>query len=104
MGFGWRPDDRGEAFGDLYRDDYRLGRRYYRGAVAWTGFRNPAGRHALSHSQRPLLAGFGVASRMPLGRSRSALPGSRQAPGQVDGVGRGQSVRVISAGAGLLDG
>ena len=90
MGVAWMPDDRGDAFGDMYRDDYRTVRRYYRSAASWTGFRNPAGRHALSHSQRPLLAGF-AATRMPLGRSRSVLPGSRQTPGVLDRPGREES-------------
>jgi hypothetical protein len=82
MGFAWKSDDTGEAFGDSYREDYRTGRRYYRNAVAWTGLRSPAGRHALSHSQRPFLPGFGVASRMPLGRSRGTVPGSQPALGE----------------------
>ncbi|HXB46498.1 MAG TPA: hypothetical protein VNW50_01950 [Streptosporangiaceae bacterium] len=84
MGFAWMPDHGADAHGELYRDDPRAARRYYRSASARAARRSPAGRHALSHSQRPLLASFGVAGLVRLGRSRGALPGSRLAPGHID--------------------
>ena len=89
MGFAWKPDDRGEAFGDLYRDTYRIGRRFYRTAAVWARLRGLGGRHAVSHSQRQLLVGFAVASRKPLGRSQGALSDSRREDHGHGGAGRG---------------
>jgi hypothetical protein len=93
MGFAWMPDKGADAHGEPYRDDQGAARRYYRVVSARGAFRGPAGRHALSHGQRRLLASFGVASLVPLGRSRSALPGSRQAMSHLN---RGQSDRAVS--------
>jgi len=84
MGFAWMPDKSADAHGDSYRDDERTGRRYYRSAGARAALRSPAGRHALSHSQRPLLGSIGVANLVPLGRSRNAMPGSGRTLSQVD--------------------
>ncbi len=61
MGFAWMPDSRAGGRGDSYRDDQGSGRRYLAGSGARASQRSPAGRHALSHGQRPLLASFGVA-------------------------------------------
>jgi hypothetical protein len=55
MGFAWRPDNKGESSGQLYRYESGTSRRYYRDAVAWAGFRGPAGRHAQKHGQRARL-------------------------------------------------
>jgi hypothetical protein len=84
MGFAWMPDKGADAHNDLYRDNQRAPWRDYRSLSARAALRSPAGRHALSHSQRPLLASFGVASLVPLGRSRSALGGSRRALSHID--------------------
>jgi len=86
MGFAWMPDEGADAHGELYRDDQRAAGRYYRyrGISRRAALRRQAGRHAVSHSQRPLLASFGVASFVPLGRSRGALSGSRRALGHID--------------------
>jgi hypothetical protein len=98
MGFAWMPDNSAGGFGDLYRDNQRLGRRRYRYSGGRGGVRAP-GRHALSHSQRRLLASFGAASPVPLGRSRGNPPGARRplgesgpaeaANGNYRGAGRG---------------
>jgi hypothetical protein len=81
MGFAWMPDNNAGGFGDLYRDNRRVDRRYYRNSGGRAGVRAP-GRHALSHSQRRLLARFGVASLVPLGRSRGTPPDARRPLGQ----------------------
>jgi hypothetical protein len=75
MGFAWMRDSRAGARGASYQDDQGAGRRYLPSTGARASQRSPAGRHALSHGQRPLLASFGVASLVPLSKSRSALPG-----------------------------
>jgi hypothetical protein len=82
MGFAWMPDNSAGAFGDLYRDNQRVGRRRYRKSGGRAGVRAPQGRHAVSHSQRSLLASFGAASLVPLARSRGAPPGARRPLGQ----------------------
>lgn len=92
MGFAWMPDKAADAHGEPYRDDQGAARRYYRSVTPRAALRSPAGRHA-SHGHRRLLASFGVASLVPLGRSRSALPGSRQAMSHLD---QGQIDRAVS--------
>jgi hypothetical protein len=81
MGFAWMPDLGADGLGDQYPDGRRTGGSYYRNVSARAVLRSPAGRHALSHSQRPLL---GMASFVPLGRSHSGLPGSRRVLSQTD--------------------
>jgi hypothetical protein len=94
MGFAWMRDGRAGPRADVYQDDQGAGRRYFPSSGARASQRSPAGRHALSHGQRPLLASFGVASLVPLGKPRSALPGPRptldhgERTGQADGVDR----------------
>jgi len=84
MGFAWMPDEGADVHGESYRDDRRAAGRYYRRISPRAALRSQAGRHAVNHSQHPLLASFGVASLVPLGRSRSALRVSRQAFGRID--------------------
>jgi len=107
MGFAWMPDNRAGAFGDLSRDNQRVGRRYYRNSGGRAGIRAPQGRHALSHSQRRLLASFGATSLVPLGKYRGTPPGARrpfgeigpadQANGDHRGVGRGAHASRLPA-------
>jgi hypothetical protein len=102
MGFAWMPDDRAGAVGDSSRDYQRVGRRYRK-----SGGRAAPGRHALSHSQRRLLASFGAVSLVPLGRSRGTPPGARrplgqngpadQANGDYRGAGRGAHAARLPA-------
>jgi hypothetical protein len=100
MGFAWMPDNSADAHGDLYHDDQRAGWRYYRSVSARAVLRSPSGRHALSHSQRPLLASFAAASRVPLGRSRSALAGSRRALSHIDQAASPEDRDCSGAGRG----
>ena len=79
MGFAWMPDNSAGEFSDLYQDNERVSRRRYRKAGGRAGVLSPAGRHALSHSQRRLLASFGVASLVPLGTSRGTPRGAHAA-------------------------
>jgi hypothetical protein len=80
MGFAWMPDNGADAHGQLYPDD----QRYYRSASARPAIRNPAGRHALSHSQRPLLPRFGAGK----GAHASRLPDVPRRPSGWSGPGR----------------
>jgi len=108
MGFAWMPDNSAGAFGDLYRDSQQVVRRQYRKSGGRAGVRAPRGRHALSHSQRRLLASFAATSLEPLGRSRGAPPGARRllvqygpadrANGDYRGTGRGAHAARLPAG------
>jgi hypothetical protein len=99
MGFAWMPDKRAGAFGDLYRDNERVGRRNYRKTVAAAS----AGRHAQSHGQRRLLASFGAARLVPLGRSGSARPGAARRLGRIGLDGRASGARRGAHAARLPD-
>jgi hypothetical protein len=70
MGFAWMPDKSAGGFGDLYRDNQRVSRQRY----SKSGVRAATGRHALSHSQRRLLASFGAASGAGRGAHAARLP------------------------------
>jgi hypothetical protein len=107
MGFAWMPDKRAGTFGNVYSDNQRAARRRYRKSGGPAGARAPQGRHALSHSQRRLLASFGAASLVPIGRTRGTPPGARrplgqngpadQANGDYRGAGRGAHAARLPA-------